>query len=144
MQYTYVHYKMSFRLLSIAFVAMNLIATSHSVSYREYVFDYYMKSADNIGIERHRLHLDMNDNLVLPSALKIEARPTFLYIHGYFSLPSVQYKEAELYFQNKRDAASCCHFFILDWSEGACWTEYHIAMLRTRTVSIWYPQSALV
>lgn len=124
------------RLLSIVCIVWCLIANTHSVSYREYVFDYYVKSpADSEIMDRHRLHLDANDSLVLPPALHLDARPTYLYIHGYFSLPSAQHKEAEWYFRNKRDAAACCHFFIFDWSEGACWTEYHIAMQRTRSVS---------
>lgn len=119
---------------SVVFIALSLFVVE-SVDYRDYVLDYYTKPTDNNAtLEKHRLHLDIDDNLLLPPALKIESRPTFFYIHGYFSLPSVQQKEAEIYFQNKKDAESCCHFFILDWSEGSCWTEYHIAMQRTRTV----------
>lgn len=121
-------------ILTYVIIVSACISTNDAISHRRYSLEYYQKSAETL--HRHRVFLDENDDLVIPTALKeIGLRPTFIYVHGYFSIPSIQHQNAEMYFANKRDADTCCHFFVLDWTAGACWTEYHSAMSRTRTVS---------
>lgn len=121
--------------LQIVFLLCLLSTASfiEAVSYREYRFQYYTRANGAQAV--HSIALDENDKIQIPTALaNAGQRPSFLYIHGYFSIPLVQQRQVDMYFKNKGDADTCCHFFILDWTAGACWTEYHFAIGRTPVV----------
>lgn len=102
----------------------------------EVYFEYYDYTdgeyLNPLSVKTIRNTPDMLDVIVPPDY--VASKRTFVYIHGFFSAPSNQFEQVELFYKNI-DSPDCCNFLVLNWYFASIGNYWNIRK-RTPEVSL--------